>query len=129
MTELETLGKQYETNLQDMQKEYETKRKKYEAEVNEKTPQNIVERYTNELTEMQQKMQKAYEDNTKAFGEARTAKMQPIMAKVLEAVGSVAKEGNYVYILDQQMAQQNSIFINTAISEDVTAKIKTKLGI
>ena len=128
-TELEALGKQYETNLQDMQKEFETKRQKYEAEVNDKTPQNIVERYTNELSEMQHKIQKAYDDNNKAFNEARAQKMQPIMAKVLEAVSAVAKESNYVYIIDTQMAQQNSIFINTTISEDATDKIKAKLGI
>ena len=128
-SELEALGKQYQTNLEDMQKEYETKRQKYASEVNEKTPQNIIDRYTQELQDMQTKMEQAYNDNQKSFTEARTQKMQPILNKVLDAVNTVSKEGNYVYIIDQASAQAASIFINTAISEDVTSKVKAKLGL
>jgi len=78
---------------------------------------------------MQNKMEQAYNDNQKAFTDARTQKMQPILNKVLDAVNTVSKEGNYVYIIDQASAQAASIFINTAISEDVTSKVKAKLGL
>lgn len=127
--ELEALGKKYQTNLEDMQKELQTKSQKYQAEVNENTPKNIVDRYTQELQEMNAKIEQAYQDNQQAFQETRTQKMQPILAKVNEAINAVAKEGSYVYIIDSTTAQQANIFINTSLSEDVTAKIKGKLGL
>ena len=37
-TELETLGKKYQAELEDMQKELQTKAQKYEAEDNKSTP-------------------------------------------------------------------------------------------
>lgn len=128
-TELEALGKQYQTNLEDMQKELQTKSQKYQSEVNENTPKNIVDRYTQELQEMNAKIEQAYNDNQQAFQEARQQKMQPILARVNEAINAVAKEGGYVYIMDTATAQQANIFINTSISEDVTAKVKAKLGL
>ena len=124
MTELQTLGQQYQKNLDDMQKELQAKYDKYSKEVNEKTPQNIKDRYAQELQQMSDKL-----DNAKAFQEAQQQKMQPITQKVLDAVQAVAKEGNYVYVMDVATARANSIFINTAVSEDVTAKVKAKLGI
>ncbi len=128
-TELEALGKQYQASLEDMQKEYETKRDKYSSQVNEKTPQAIIEQYSKELGEMQQKIEEANQNYQKDFSDKRTAKMQPVLTKVLDAVGAVAKEGSYVYVIDQQSAQASNIFINTALSEDVTAKVRAKLGI
>lgn len=128
-TELEALGKQYQTSLEDMQKEYETKRDKYSSQINEKTPQTIIEQYSKELGEMQQKIEEANQNYQKDFSEKRTAKMQPILTKILDAVNAVSKEGSYVYVIDTQSAQSNNIFINTALSDDVTTKIKSKLGI
>ena len=117
MTELQTLGQQYQKNLDDMQKELQA------------TPQNIKDRYAQELQQMSDKLEQARQDNAKAFQEAQQQKMQPITQKVLDAVQAVAKEGNYVYVMDVATARANSIFINTAVSEDVTAKVKAKLGI
>ena len=129
MTELQTLGQQYQKNLDDMQKELQAKYDKYSKEVNEKTPQNIKDRYAQELQQMSDKLEQARQDNAKAVQEAQQQKMQPITQKVLDAVQAVAKEGNYVYIMDVATARANSVFINTAVSEDVTAKVKAKLGI
>lgn len=112
-----------------MQKEYTTKRDKYSSQINEKTPQAIIEQYSKELAEMQQKLEETNESYQKEFSEKRAAKMQPIINKVLDAVNAIAKDGGYVYVIDQTSAQSANIFINTAISEDVTAKIKGKLGI
>lgn len=128
-TELETLEKQYTAELQNMQKEIQTKMEKYEAEVNDKTPENIRSRRAQEIQEMQQRLQQAYEDNRKSFEEEQTKKMQPIIQKVIDAVNAVAKEGNYVYVVDKTSSQQAGLFINDALSEDVTAKVKAKLGI
>ena len=47
----------------------------------------------------------------------------------MDAVSAISSEGSYVYIIDVQSAQQANIFINKSLSEDVTAKVKAKLGI
>ena len=41
----------------------------------------------------------------------------------MNAITAVGKAGNYVYIMDAQGA----LYINDAISEDVTAKVKAEL--
>lgn len=129
MTELEALSKQYTEELQAMEKEITTKMEKYQSEVTESTPENIKTRRQQEITDLQQRYQQASEDDQKAFNEARNTKMQPIMQKVMDAVNSVAKEGNYLYIVDQTASQSAGIIINTSLSEDVTKKVMDKLGL
>ncbi len=131
-SELETLGKTYEANMQDMYKEYQTKLQKYQSEINDQTPKNMVERAQKELAEMEQKIQQAGEDNQRAFQEATQQKMAPIYQRVNEAIAAVAKEGNYTFLIDPTMiqtSQATNFYLNPSLSEDVTAKIKTKLGL
>lgn len=126
-TELEALGKQYESDLQDMQKELQTKFEKYQAEVNESTPANMRQRREQELSDLQQRIQQAYQDNQQAYQQEAAKKMQPIMQKLQEAVDAVLKEGGYVYGLDK--ATIGGIAINETLSTDITGEIKKKLGI
>lgn len=127
-TELENTGKQYQADLEEMQKEIQTRYEKYQNEVNEQTPANIRQRKEQEIMDLQQRFQQAQEENTKAFQELQQSKMQPIIAKVNDAVAAVAKEGGYLYIFDKSQVGPN-FYINEALSEDVTAKVRTKLGI
>lgn len=127
--ELETIGKQYQEELSGMEKEIQTKIEKYQNEINEQTPENIRTRRAQEIQEMQQRFQQASEDNQKAYNETASKKMQPLIQKVMDAVNTVAKEGNYVYIIDKTASQSAGVFINETISEDVTKKVMDKLGI
>ena len=127
-TELETIGKQYQDELAAMEKELQTKYEKFQAEVNETTPENIRNRKMQELQELQTRLQQASEDNTKAFQEAQQKKMQPIIVKVTDAINAVAKEGNYVYLVDKNSSQAAGVVISEAISVDVTKTIRSKLG-
>lgn len=128
-TELETMGKQYSEELQTMEKEITTKIEKFKAEVTDQTPENIRNRRAQEIQDLQERYQQAGNDNQQAFEEAKVKKMQPIVQKVMDAVNSVAKEGNYVYIFDKTAAQSAGIVINEALSEDVTKKVMSKLGL
>ena len=128
-TELETLYKKYQTELESMKKELQTKAEKYAKEDTDSTPDNIKERHNQELQDMYQRLQQAQEDNTQAFQKAQETKMQPVTQKVLDAVNAVAKEGQYVYVMDKNASQAAGIIINEAISTDITAQIKAKLGI
>ncbi len=129
MTELESMGKQYTDELQNMEKEIQTKYEKYQAETPQNTPENVRQRHMQELQDLQQRYQQAGEDNQKAYQDARINKMRPILQKVSDAVNNVAKEGNYVYILDKDAALSANIFINESLSEDVTKKVMAKLGL
>lgn len=127
-TELEALAKQYQSDLEAMQKEFQTKLQKYEAEVTEQTPANMRQRRQQELQDLQQRLQQAAQDNQQAFTQAQQTKMQPIFEKVYSAIDAVLKEGSYVYGIDKA-ATSGSITINEALSTDITAQIKAKLGI
>lgn len=127
--ELEVIGKQYQDELTAMEKELQTKYEKFQAEVNEQTPENIRNRKMQELQELQARLQQASEDNTKAFQEMQQKKMQPIMVKVTDAINAVMKENNYVYLIDKASSQAAGMFINETISEEATKKIMAKLGI
>lgn len=128
-TEMEAIGKQYREELQNMEKEINTKIEKFQSEVTDKTPENIRNRRAQEIQDLQQRYQQAAQDNEQAFDEARQKKFQPITQKVMDAVNAIAKEGNYVYIVDKNASQQAGIVINEALSEDVTKRIAAKLGI
>lgn len=128
-TEMEAIGKQYREELQNMEKEINTKIEKFQSEVTDKTPENIRNRRAQEIQELQQRYQQAAQDNEQAFDEARQKKFQPITQKVMDAVNAIAKEGNFVYIVDKNASQQAGIVINEALSEDVTKRIAAKLGI
>ena len=128
-TEMEAIGKQYREELQNMEKEINTKIEKFQSEVTDKTPENSRNRRAQEIQDLQQRYQQAAQDNEHAFDEARQKKFQPITQKVMDAVNAIAKEGNYVYIVDKNASQQAGIVINEALSEDVTKRIAAKLGI
>ena len=111
--ELETVGKQYQADLEAMQKELQSKFEKYQAEVTDKTPANIRARKEKELQAFRQEQQK---------------RLQPVLDKVNAAITAVIKAGQYVFAIDKSAAQ-GMIHINEALSTDITAQVKTQLGI
>ena len=108
-----------------MQDEFTKKVKDYED--NAKTlPENIRTRREQELAEMQQKIQQSYQDNHQALAKASQEKMQAISSKVIEAIKAVGQNGGYVYIMD---VAGGVPYISTTLSTDVTAQVKTQLGL
>lgn len=129
MDELQAIARNYENDFADMQREYQTKVDRYKTEVNDKTPENIRTRRQQEIIDMEQKLQQAYEDNNRALQNEQQTRMQPIILKVQDAVNNIAKEGGYIYIIDKTAAQSSGIFLNENLTEDVTDKVMNKLGI
>ena len=124
-TEIDALQQQYEADLKGMQDEFTKKVKDHED--NAKTlPENIRTRREQELTEMQQKIQQSYQDNQQALAKASQEKMQAITSKVIEAIKAVGQNGGYVYIMD---VAGGVPYISTTLSTDVTAQVKTQLGL
>ena len=110
-----------------MQKEFQAKLEKYQKEVNDKTPANIRQRREAELQDLQTKIQQSVQDNEQAFRQAQQTKFKPVQDKIMAALELVLKEGNYVYAIDEAMVQ--GVTINKALSTDITAQLKAKLGI
>lgn len=122
--ELEAESKQYENELQEMQKEVQAKYEKYEKEkagMNATMQQQTEE----EIMRMQQALQQAYADNQQKIQKATAEKLQPIQTKLMNAIKAVGKAGNYVYIMDTAMGIP---YISETLSKDVTSEIKAELN-
>ncbi len=126
---LEELGKKYENDLKNMQNEIVSKRDAYLASA-DSLPENMRARKEQEINDLMNRYQQAQQDNQEAFQKAQQEQMQPIIAQIVEAVNSIAKAEGYVYIMDRQTAQSSGgTFINESMCDNVTAKVKSKLGL
>ena len=96
----------------------------YEADL--KSMQDVKQRRQTELQEMYQKIQQSYQDNQQALQKASSEKMQAITAKVLDAIKAVGQAGEFVMINE---INAGIPYISTTLSTDVTAAVKTKLGL
>ena len=124
-TEIDKLQAQYEADLKSMQDELQKKADAFDKE-QATLPDNIKQRRNQELQDMYTKIQQSYQDNQQALQKASSDKMQAITTKVLEAIKTVGQEGGYVYIMEMNAGIP---YISTTLSSDVTAQVKTKLGL
>ena len=120
---LQAKGDEYQKNLKAMQDELERKAKDYDAQkaTMSTTTQEETEK---QLQDMVAKIQQTAQDNQKAFNDEQQKELGPILDKVRTAIQNVAKAGKYVYIMEKSAGQP--IYINDALSEDVTAQVKTE---
>jgi outer membrane protein len=123
--EIDKLTAQYEADLKSMQDELQKKADAFDKE-QATLPDNIKQRRQTELQEMYQKIQQSYQDNQQALQKASQEKMQAITAKVLEAIKAVGQAGEFVIINE---INAGIPYISTTLSTDVTAQVKTKLGL
>ena len=124
-TEIDKLTAQYEADLKSMQEELQKKADAFDKE-QATLPENIKQRRQTELQEMYQKIQQSYQDNQQALQKASSEKMQAITAKVLDAIKAVGQAGEFVIINE---INSGIPYISTTLSTDVTAQVKTKLGL
>jgi len=123
--DIEKLTQQYEADLKSMQDELQKKADAFEKE-QATLPENIKTRRNQELQDLYQRIQQTYQDNQQALGKAQSEKMQNITTKVLDAIKTVGQEGGYVYVMDMSAGIP---YISTTLSTDVTAQVKSKLGL
>ena len=123
-TEIKALQDQYEADLKSMQDELQKKGEAFDKE-QATLPDNIKQRRQQELQDMYTKIHQSFQDNQQALQKASGEKMQAIQTKVLDAIKAIGQAGGYVYIMEN-----NSLpYISTTLSTDVTAQVKTKLGL
>ena len=123
--DIDKLTAQYEADLKSMQDELQKKADAFDKE-QATLPENIKQRRQTELQEMYQKIQQSYQDNQQALQKASSEKMQAITTKVLDAIKAVGQAGGFVIINEMNAGIP---YISTTLSTDVTAQVKTKLGL
>jgi len=122
--EIKALQDQYEADLKSMQDELQKKGEAFDKE-QASLPENIKQRRQTELQDMYQKIQQSYQDNQQALQKASSEKMQAIQTKVLDAIKAIGQAGGYVYIMESGSLP----YLSTTLSTDVTAQVKSKLGL
>ena len=116
-------SKKYEDEFAKLQQEFQRLYEDFQK-MPENEPQAIKERKTRELGDMQQKIQTFQDNAHQDLQRMQQELMSPIIAKVRNAIESVGKEGGYSAI------SETGVFSYYASPlEDITAKVKTKLGL
>ena len=122
-TELETLAKQYEADLQSMQDEFKKKSEAYEKE--EATlVENVKQRRQQELQEMQQRIQLFYQTAEQDIQKKQQELLVPVHEKMAKAIKTVGEKEGFTYIFDSQAMVHIATDAN-----DVTPSVKKELGI
>ena len=126
LKDVQALEKMYTDEFNSIRTELEKKGTEFEKMQQDSVPENILKRRYEELMQLQQRLQEYGQEIQQNLQKAEMEKMTEINKKLQDALAAVGKEGSYVCIFD---AAGSIPFINTNICEDVTAKVKSKLGI
>jgi len=121
--DLDAMSKQYQEEMQRSQTEFNKKVQEFQQQA-DSLPKNIAERRQKELQAQRQEefQQDAYQNMQKAQQDA----LVPIYKKLDEAIQAVGKAEGVIYIFD--LARTPIPYVGSE-SVDVTAKVKTQLGI
>lgn len=124
-TEMQAAAKQYEDELKRMQDELKTKMEDYEK--NAATMVDAVkQRREQELQDLNTRLENYYQASQQDLQKLQQQKMAVISEKVSKAIKEVGEVGGYVYVMD---TTSGIPYISTTLSTDVTAQVKTQLGL
>ncbi len=123
----ETKGKEYQSMVEEYQKKLGEAQEKARnrSEANKETVDAELQVMGQELQTMEQRIQDVQRVAQEEIGKKQQELLAPIQQKVMNAITAVAKEKGYAYILD--VSNGNVIYFQGG--EDVSADVKTKLGI
>lgn len=120
---LEKYTGELESQLEEMQVEYNKKLDLYQTKRNEFS-ELIRKTKEEELIMMQQKIQNFQMKAQQDIQQVQADLLQPLMDKVEKAIGEVAKEQKYTYILDESTG---AIAYKSDPSMDISALVKKKM--
>ena len=124
--DVQALEKMYTDEFNSLRTELEKKGTEFEKMQQDSVPENILKRRYEDLMHLQQRIQEYAADIQQKLQTAEQEKMIEINNKLQGALDTVGKEGSYVCIFD---LAGGIPFINTTLCDDVSAKVKAKLGI
>ncbi len=132
-SELQKLATQYQEELERLQKEYQTKVEEYQKLADDaSTAQAILQSKAQDIQKMQQSIEDFYQASQQDIQKQQSEKMEVVVTKVMAAINKIADAAGYVYVMD--LASCASVgtpvtYVNTTLSTDITAQIKSALGI
>lgn len=125
-TQLDELQAKYDAEITRSDREFNIKYAEF-IEEQSKFPDNIRVKRHKELMELMEKSMAFKDEINSAMREARREMLQPLRAKIDEALLAVCVEGGYDYILNTD--DHAYVAINPKHGKDVTAKLKKALNI
>jgi outer membrane protein len=120
---LDSLNKQYEELLVNMQEEYQKKAQEYEQKAATMTDA-MKQIQEEELYTMQQRLQTTYQTAQQDIAQKRQEFVAPVQEKMLKAIQAVGQEKGFTYIFDTAAM----VYVDPTAT-DVMADVKAKLGI
>lgn len=123
---LQDLEKTYTNDFNAMRTELEKKGTEFEKLQQDSVPENILKRRYEELLQMEQRLQQASQELQQSLAQAEQEEMIAIQTKLRDALDAVGRDGGFVCIFDLAGGVP---YISKTLCEDVTAKLRTKLGI
>ncbi len=121
---MEASSKEASDTYQAMTEEFNAKYSQYQQKVSTWT-QAIRETKEKELTDIQQRIQEFSQTVQAELQQQQQQLMAPIYKKAQEVVEKLAKEGGYIYVIDQT----NALYIDPAQSTDLTPAARKALSI
>ena len=122
-TEIEKKVKEYETSIQDLVKGWEEKRKKYESEAPEKTPEENQKRAL-EIQGDEQSIRQYQAQAQQELQKLEFELLKPITEAAQNAINEVANELDFDFVLDSTQGQG----VIVANGKDLMQDVKKKLG-
>ena len=123
---LQDLEKMYTDDFNALRTELEKKGTEFEKLQKDSVPENILKRRYEELLQMEQRLQQYGQEVQQNLAKAEQEEMIAIQSKLRDALDAIGREGGYVCIFDLSSGMP---YISKTLCEDVTTKVRTKLGI
>jgi len=134
-TTLENLSKTKQAEIDVMIKEYQGKltaaqaKEKTRSEANKETVDKELQTAATELQDLQKRIGDAQTKAQQDLGTKQGELFQPIQGKVATAISAIAKEKGLAYVFDIANGQGGNNLVFWEGGDDITAAVKTKLGI
>ena len=123
---IQDLEKTYTAEFNGMRTELEKKGTEFEKLQQDSVPESILKRRYEELLQMEQRLQQFGQEVQQKLAVAEQEEMLAIQTKLREALEAVGRDGGYVCIYDLAGGMP---YVSKTLCEDVTMKVRTKLGI
>ncbi len=120
---IEAASKKYEEELKNLQDKFQKEYTDFQN-LPADTPESIKQRRTQELNELDQKMNQFYTTAQQDIQQQQQRLLAPIRERVQAAIQTVGAEGGYTMIFEKQMP----LYVG-ADAVDITSAVRTKLGI
>ena len=123
---IQDLEKTYTAEFNSMRTELEKKGTEFEKLQQDSVPESILKRRYEELLQMEQRLQQFGQEVQQKLAVAEQEEMLAIQTKLRDALDAVGRDGGYVCIYDLAGGMP---YVSKTLCEDVTMKVRTKLGI